>query len=79
VLEQLNFSPLRLRIGIDATRHPDLSSSEFVLSRFSNEEQLCLESLSSTLIHSIRLLINRGLSFALNFTNSYPLNKPTLL
>jgi PTH1 family peptidyl-tRNA hydrolase len=79
VLEQLNFSPLRLRIGIGATRHPDLSSSEFVLSRFSNEEQLCLNSLSSTFIHSFRLLLTRGLSFALNFTNSYPLNKPTLL
>ena len=79
VLEQLNFSPLRLRIGIGATRHPDLSSSEFVLSRFSNEEQLCLNSLSATFIHSFRLLLTRGLSFALNFTNSYPLNKPTLL
>ena len=79
VLEQLNFSPLRLRIGIGATRHPDLSSSEFVLSRFSNEEQICLDSLSSTVIHSFRLLLTRGLSFALNFTNSYPLNKPTLL
>lgn len=79
VLEQLNFSPLRLRIGIGATRHPDLSSSEFVLSRFSNEEQICLDTLSSTFIHSFRLLLTRGLSFALNFTNSYPLNKPTLL
>ena len=79
VLEQLNCSPLRLRIGIGATRHPDLSSSEFVLSRFSNEEQLWLNSLSSTFIHSFRLLLTRGLSFALNFTNSYPLNKPTLL
>lgn len=79
VLEQLNFSPLRLRIGIGATRHPNLSSSEFVLSRFSNEEQLCLNSLTSNLIHSFRLLLTRGLSFALNFTNSHPLNKPTLL
>ena len=77
--EQLNFSPLRLRIGIGATRHPELSSSEFVLSRLSNEEQVCLNSLSSTLIHSFRLLVTRGLSFALNFTNSYPLIKPTLL
>ena len=79
VIEQLNFSPLRLRIGIGAIRHPDLSPSEFVLSRFSNEEQLCLSSLSSALIHSLRLLVTRGLSFALNFTNSYPLNKPRQL
>ena len=79
VLEQLDFSPPRLRVGIDATRPRNLSPSEFVLSRFSCDEQLCLGSMFPTLFHSLKLIVNRGLSFAMNYTNSYPLNKPATI
>ena len=79
VLNELDFSPPRLRIGIDAIRPRNFSPSEFVLSRFSSDELLCLDSLLPPFIESLRLCISRGLSFAMNYTNSYPLTKPASL
>ncbi|MDA7822006.1 aminoacyl-tRNA hydrolase [Opitutales bacterium] len=79
VLEQLDFSPPRLRVGIEATRPRNLPPSEFVLSRFTCDEQITLGSMFPTLFHSLKLIVNQGLSFAMNYTNSYPSNKPATI
>ncbi|MEL0098189.1 MAG: aminoacyl-tRNA hydrolase [Opitutae bacterium] len=77
VIDALGYCPLRLRLGIDSERPPDMKLSDFVLSKFSIEEQKSLDSLFPKLKHAIGLLISRGISFASNYTNRYPIPSPS--
>ena len=77
VIENLGYSPLRLRIGVDSPALTVSTLSKYVLSKFSNDEQDALIYLFPKLLHSLRLLITRGISFASNYTNRYPIPDPS--
>jgi PTH1 family peptidyl-tRNA hydrolase len=77
VIEELGFPPLRLRLGIDSGRSPDMILSDFVLSNLSTEEQKSLDSLFPKLKHAIELIFSRGISFASNYINRYPIPSPS--
>ena len=77
VIENLGYSPVRLRIGVDSPSLADSTLSMYVLSKFSNDEQDALIYLFPKLLHSLKLLITRGISYASNYTNRYPIPDPS--
>ena len=78
VLDQLGYSPLRLRIGVSNENKSQFKLSEFVLSKFSQAEKKVLDDLFPKLLHSIRLLICHGFAIACNYTNRNPIPSPTI-
>ena len=78
VLDQLGYSPLRLRIGVSNENKSQYKLSEFVLSKFSQAEKKVLDDLFPKLLHSIRLLICHGFAIACNYTNRNPIPSPTI-
>jgi PTH1 family peptidyl-tRNA hydrolase len=76
VLDEIGYSPIRMRIGIDSPSSPSVSLSDYVLEKFTPSETSENISLFPKLVHGIHLLCDRGLSFASNYINRYPIPCP---
>lgn len=77
VIEELGFSPHRLRLGVDQNRLPDAPLSQFVLSKLSAVELKTYDVLFPKLIHALQILLVQGVSFACNYLNRYPIPNPS--
>ncbi len=77
VIHEIGYSPIRMRIGIDSPSSPSVSMSDYVLENFSSSEIANNNSLLPKLVHGIHLLCDRGLSFAINYINRYPIPCPS--
>lgn len=60
---------IRIRIGIGAKKIPEQTLSEYVLSKFSNEESLILENKKLHFLGAIQLVIEKGVDVAMNLLN----------
>ena len=60
---------IRIRIGIGAKKIPEQTLSEYVLSKFSNEESLILENNKLHFLGAIQLVIEKGVDVAMNLLN----------
>ncbi len=69
LLEQVGAGFLRYRIGIGAKPHKEMDLADYVLSKFTADEQLLLADLMPTYIEHIRLVIDNGAEPAMNFIN----------
>jgi len=76
VNQVLEFLPTRLRLGIDSPLSHNVSISEFVLTRLSTEEIKSLDSLFPKLLHTLKILLAKGLSQACNYANRHPVPSP---
>ena len=77
VIHEIGYSPIRMRIGIDSPSSPSVSMSDYVLENFTSSEIANNNSLLPKLVHGIHLLCDRGLSFATNYINRYPIPCPS--
>ena len=76
VIEEIGFSPPRIRLGIRRNNEPCSSLSEFVLSKLTKEEENSFDDLFPKLHHTLYLLISHGFSHACNYINRYPIPAP---
>jgi len=60
---------IRIRIGIGSKKIPEQTLSEYVLSKFSNEESLILENKKQHFLSAIQLVIEKGVDSAMNLLN----------
>ena len=60
---------LEIRIGIGSKKIPEQTLSEYVLSKFSNEESLILENKKPHFLSAIQLVIEKGVDSAMNILN----------
>ena len=77
VINELGFSPLRLRIGINNAENLTERITDFVLGNFSLAEKDSNKLLFPKLVHALQLLCDRGLSIATNYINRYPIPTPS--
>jgi PTH1 family peptidyl-tRNA hydrolase len=69
VFQSLGYIPARLRIGMFAKRHPQVSLADFVLSPFSADEMKLLQHKLPDFLKSIFNFLDHGLDKAMNLTN----------
>lgn len=69
LLEQVGAGFLRYRIGVGAKPHKEMDLADYVLSQFTQNEQLILADLMPKSIEHIRLVIDKGAEPAMNFIN----------
>ena len=69
LLEHLGDGFVRYRIGIGPKRPPEMDLKDFVLGRFTPEEQTVFDQLITTYVDGLDLLIERGLETAMNQLN----------
>jgi PTH1 family peptidyl-tRNA hydrolase len=77
VMNELGFSPLRLRIGINNAENLSERMTDFVLGNFTLAEKDSNKLLFPKLVHALQLLCDRGLSVATNYINRYPIPTPS--
>lgn len=77
VINEIGYSPIRMRIGIDSDNSSFVSRSDFVLDNFTPSEKANHISLFPKLVHGLHLLCDRGLSIATNYINRYPIPCPS--
>lgn len=65
----------RLRIGVGDDRRGSLA--DFVLSRFSKEEEEALPKISEKAIQTIEIWLNQGITRAMEFANKKPPSNPS--
>jgi len=61
----------RLRVGV-GQQHPHGELSDYVLGKFTKEEQECLDALLTTLAETLESIAREGLEAAMNTTNAKP-------
>jgi PTH1 family peptidyl-tRNA hydrolase len=69
LLEQVGGGFLRYRIGIGPKHPPEMDLKDFVLGRFTTEEQTVFDQRLTTYVDGLDLLIERGLDVAMNNLN----------
>lgn len=77
VIEELGFSPIRIRLGIRGKDEINSTLSDFVLSKLTKEEEKSFDDLFPKLYHTLYLLISQGFSHACNYINRYPIPLPS--
>jgi len=79
IIQELGFSPLRMRVGINTAQSSQTNVSDYVLANFSASEKDSINNLYPKVVHAIHLLCDRGLSAATNYINRYPIPTPPQL
>ena len=69
LLEQVGAGFARYRIGVGAKPHKEMDLADYVLSKFTQDEQTLLAALTPTFIEHILLVIDNGTEPAMNFIN----------
>ena len=69
IIDSVGNAFIRIRIGIGAKKIPEQTLSEYVLSKFSNEESLILENKKLHFLSAIQLVIEKGVDAAMNLLN----------
>ena len=69
LLEQVGGGFLRYRIGIGPKHPPEMDLKDFVLGRFTTEEQIIFDQRLTSYVDGLDLLIERGLDVAMNNLN----------
>lgn len=69
ILSQIGPDFLRYRIGIGSKPHKDMELADYVLSKFSLNEQKTLSDLIPTYLKHLQLIIDKGSVLAMNFIN----------
>ena len=69
MLEHLGSGFVRYRLGIGAPRPADMDIKDFVLGKFSTEQNNVIDQKLTTFVDGLRLLMNRGYAEAMNILN----------
>jgi PTH1 family peptidyl-tRNA hydrolase len=69
ILEKIGLGFIRFRIGIGGKQHPAMDLADHVLSKFSAEELECLAKKMPNICDSLKLLLDKGVSSAMNIVN----------
>ena len=69
LLEHLGNGFVRYRLGIGAPRPADMDIKDFVLGKFSTEQNNVIDQKLTTFVDGLRLLMNRGYAEAMNILN----------
>jgi len=69
IIDSVGNAFIRIRIGIGSKKIPEQTLSEYVLSKFSNEESLILENKKPHFLSAIQLVIEKGVDSAMNILN----------
>ena len=77
VIEEIGFSPRRIRLGIRGQDEISCSLSDFVLSKLTKQEEKSFDDLFPKLYHTLHLLIFQGFSNDCNYINRYPIPAPS--
>ena len=59
----------RFRVGIGAKPHKEMDLADYVLSKFSKDEQTILADHSPIFLEQIHLILNEGIDFSMNIIN----------
>ncbi len=76
VLEHLGDGFIRYRIGIGAPRPAEMDLKDFVLGKFTNEQNQLITQQLNTFVDGLRLLINRGPAEAMNLLHRRDQHEP---
>jgi PTH1 family peptidyl-tRNA hydrolase len=76
LLEHLGSGFIRYRLGIGATRPADMDIKDFVLGKFSTEQNNVIDQNLTTFVDGLRLLMNRGYADAMNILNRRDHHEP---
>ncbi|HTL66713.1 MAG TPA: aminoacyl-tRNA hydrolase [Lacunisphaera sp.] len=76
VLEHLGDGFVRYRIGIGAPRPPEMDLKDFVLGKFTPEQNQLITQQLNTYVDGLRLLINRGPAEAMNLLHRRDHHEP---
>lgn len=76
VLEHLGDGFIRYRIGIGAPRPAEMDLKDFVLGKFTPEQNQLITQQLNTLVDGLRLLINRGPAEAMNLLHRRDQHEP---
>lgn len=76
LLEHLGNGFVRYRLGIGAPRPADMDIKDFVLGKFSTEQNHLIDQKLNTFVDGLRLLINRGPADAMNSLNRRDHHEP---
>ncbi|MDR0418447.1 MAG: aminoacyl-tRNA hydrolase [Puniceicoccales bacterium] len=69
ILEKIGPGFIRFRIGIGKKQHPKMNLADHVLSNFSTEELEILAKKMPNICNSLKLLLDKGVSSAINIIN----------
>lgn len=69
ILSRISSDFLRYRIGIGSKPYREMSLSDYVLSKFSSDEQKTLAGRTPTYLEHLKLIIDKGPVFAMNLIN----------
>jgi PTH1 family peptidyl-tRNA hydrolase len=69
LLAQIGAGFLRYRIGIGAKPHKEMDLADYVLSKFSKDEQKLLADRNPTYLEHLQLIIDKEPEHAMNFIN----------
>jgi len=76
LLEHLGGGFARYRLGINAPRPAEMDLKDFVLGKFSTEQNQIIDQKLNTFVDGLRLLINRGPAEAMNQLNRRDHHEP---
>ena len=76
LLEHVGDGFVRYRLGIGAPRPAEMDLKDFVLGKFSNEQNNLIAQQLKTFVDGLRLLINRGPAEAMNLLNRREHHEP---
>ena len=76
LLEHLGNGFVRYRLGIGAPRPADMDIKDFVLGKFSTEQNHLIDQKLNPFVDGLRLLINRGPADAMNLLNRRDHHEP---
>lgn len=71
ILSQTGPGFARFRVGIGSKPNKDMDLADYVLSRFSADEQRLLEQATPVFTEQINLILNQGVESAMNTINQY--------
>jgi len=76
LLEHLGNGFIRYRLGIGAPRPAEMGLKDFVLGKFSTEQNQLIDQKLTTFVDGLRLLMNRGYAEAMNTLNRRDHHEP---
>jgi len=76
LLEQVGDGFIRYRLGIGSPRPAEMDLKDFVLGKFSTEQNQLIDQQLTTFVDGLRLLINRGYAEAMNTLNRRDRHEP---
>lgn len=69
ILDRVGSDFLRYRIGIGAKPHKEMNLADYVLSKFSEDEQTILAKQYPIYLEHLKLIVDKGVSHAMNLIN----------